>query len=71
MTVSATAKKSEDWEIAVSLPDNLKVVDGDEDNKKLSARPEERDTFQSDDCWEINIKSPALLSIDRFQNMKR
>ena len=59
------------WEISISSPTNLETIEtGDSrENLKLSPRPMESsvttENIETDDCWMINIKSPATLSVTR------
>jgi len=59
------------WEICVSSPTHLEVDPDLAENQKLTPRsPAERGdaeptTINMDDCWTINIKAPASLSVER------
>ena len=57
----------ENWELRLTTPTNLEPDIGDMENMKLSPRDPEASapvsTLNMDECWTINIKSPATLSI--------
>ena len=61
----------DNWEISISSPTNLETIEnGDSrENLRLSPRPQESnvttENIETDDCWMINIKSPATLSVTR------
>ena len=68
-SVSRKGRPGDNWEISISSPTNLEVDPGlERENQKLSPRPQEGgavENISTDECWLINIKAPATLSINR------
>ena len=64
----------DNWEISISSPTNLETIDAGDprENMKLSPRPTDNsvttENIEKDDCWMINIKSPATLSVTRVES---
>ena len=64
----------DNWEISISSPTNLETIDAGDprENMKLSPRPTDNsvttENIETDDCWMINIKSPATLSVTRVES---
>ena len=66
---SRKGRPGDNWEISISSPTNLEVDPGlERENQKLSPRPQgggSVENISTDECWLINIKAPATLSINR------
>ena len=71
MSLRTARPGSDNWEISVSSPTNLEIdptLSGG--NQKLSPRPMDdanSNILNTDDCWLINIKAPATLSVHKGQ----
>ena len=69
MSDTRKGRPGDNWEISISSPTNLEVDPGlERENQKLSPRPQEGgsvENINTDECWLINIKAPATLSINR------
>ena len=69
MSEARKGRPGDNWEISISSPTNLEVDPGlERENQKLSPRPQEGgsvENISTDECWLINIKAPATLSINR------
>ena len=71
LAAARPTRPGDNWEISISSPTSMETLDPGEmrENMKLSPRPPPEhgstENINSDECWLINIKAPATLSVTR------